>query len=56
MPNRTAVCDICIHYSKAVLQTNHYKDPVATFTDSLYFRVLKNISDYIPPNEKNGEA
>jgi len=36
------------------LQTNHYKDPVATFTNSLYFRVPKNISDYIPPNEKTG--
>jgi hypothetical protein len=39
-----------------VLQTNHYKDPVATFTDSLYFTVLKNISDYIPPNEKTSES
>lgn len=48
--------DICKHYNKPVLQTNHYKDPVATFTDSLYFRVLKNKSDYIPPNEKTGEA
>jgi len=48
--------DICIHYSKTVLQTNHYKDPVAKFTDSLYFRVLKIISHYIPPNEKTGEA
>jgi len=48
--------DISIHYSKAALQTNNYKDPVATFTDSLYFRVLKNISDYIPPNEKTDEA
>jgi len=48
--------DIFKHYSKPVLQTNHYKDPVATFTDSLYFRVLKTISDYIPPKEKTGEA
>jgi hypothetical protein len=47
--------DICIHYSKTFLQTNHYKDPVTTFTDSLYFRVLKNISDYISPNKKTGE-
>jgi len=48
--------DICKHYSKPVLQTNHYKDPFAKFTDSLYFSVLKNITDYIPPNEKTGEA
>jgi hypothetical protein len=48
--------DIFIHYSKTVLQTNHYKDLVASFTDSLHILPLKNISDYTPPNEKTGKA
>jgi hypothetical protein len=31
-------------------------NPFATFTNSLYFIVLKNIPDYIQPNEKTGEV
>jgi hypothetical protein len=35
---------------------SHYKDPVATLIDSLYFTVFKNRSDYITLNEQIGEA